>query len=160
MLRIEVQVAPPFAAHVDAGRVREVVREVLSQESDRVHSKLPSREPERPGELTVVISDEETVKELNNRFREVNSSTDVLAFGGMVETFIEAPEATPYLGDVVISYPHVHAQAGEQGHPPERELALLVSHGVLHLLGYDHGTPQEQAIMWAHQEAILKRLGY
>jgi len=144
---IEVQVARPFTAHVDAQQVQEVVREVLVQEG------LSGE-----GELTVVITDDDRVRELNRRYRGVDSPTDVLAFGGAAEGFVEAPGAIPYLGDVVISYPHVRAQAEEQGHSPDRELALLVIHGVLHLLGYDHTTPEEEAIMWARQEAILKQV--
>jgi len=148
-LRVEVWVDEPFAAHVVARRVREVVREVLVQEG----------EPEG-GELTVVITDEEKLRELNRRYRGVDLPTDVLAFGGTPEGFVEAPDAAPYLGDVVISYPHVRAQAQEEGHSPDKELALLVIHGVLHLLGYDHAAQEEKAIMWARQEAILSRVGW
>lgn len=147
-MKVEVQVDPPFTAHVDAGRVREAVRNVLAEEG---------RSGE--GDLTVVITDDQSVRELNRRYRGVNLPTDVLAFGGTAEGFVEAPGAPPYLGDVIISYPRVRAQAEERGHPPERELALLVIHGVLHLLGYDHATPEGEGIMWARQEAILRQVG-
>jgi len=147
-LRVEVRVEEPFAAHVVAGRVEEVAREVLLQEGG----------PER-GELTVVITDEQKVRELNRRYRGVDLPTDVLAFGGTPEGFVEAPGAAPYLGDVVISYPHVRSQAREHGHSPDRELALLVIHGVLHLLGYNHAAQEEKAVMWARQEAVLNQVG-
>jgi len=148
---VEVQVDPPFAAHVDPARVQKTVREVLVQEG-----KLACPVP---GELTVVITDDERVRELNRRYRGVDLPTDVLAFGEAAEGFVEAPGAIPYLGDVVISYPRVRTQAEEQDHSPDRELALLVIHGVLHLLGYDHTTPEGEAIMWARQEAIVRRVG-
>lgn len=147
-LTVEVRVDEPFAAHVVARQLEEMAREALLQEG----------EPER-GELTVLITDEEKVRELNRRYRGVDSPTDVLAFGGTPEGFVEAPDAAPYLGDVVISYPRARAQAKEHGHSPDRELALLIIHGVLHLLGYDHEAQEEKAIMWARQEAILNQLG-
>ncbi len=174
----EVHTDPSFAAHVDTTQVQEVVREVVVQQGELACSPLT-----RPGtvdvcsgamgtsELTVVIADDDRVRELNRCYRGVDSTTDVLAFGGSAEgaelgadwevrhPFVEAPGAIAYLGDVVISYPRVLAQAEEQGHSPDRELALLVIHGVLHLLGYNHTTPEEEAIMWAQQEAILRRLG-
>lgn len=162
-LTVEVQVDAPFAGHVDAKRVQEIVREVLVQEGKL--APLPSQETTgvrrratSTAELTVVITDDERVRELNHRYRGVNLPTDVLAFEGTAEGFVEAPGSIPYLGDVVISYPRVRAQAEEQGHSPDRELALLVIHGVLHLLGYDHTTSEEEAIMWARQEAILRQV--
>jgi probable rRNA maturation factor len=163
----EVQTDASFAAHVDPRRVQEVVREVLTQEGKSTCPPLPRRgttDVRRgagdTGELTVVITDDERVRDLNRRFRGVDSPTDVLAFGGGAEGFVEAPGETTYLGDVIISYPRVLAQAQEQGQSSDRELALLVIHGVLHLLGYDHATPEDEAIMWARQEAILRGAGY
>ena len=163
----EVRVDPCYAAHVDAGWVRELVCEVLVQEGGLASKPLTSwgttgvrSGATGTGELTVVITDNETVWELNRRYRGVDSPTDVLAFGGTAEGFAEAPDATAYLGDVVISYPCVLAQAEEQGQTPDGELALLVVHGVLHLLGYDHANAQEEATMRAKEEAILKRVGH
>jgi len=144
---VEVQVDPPFAAQVDPAQVQRTVREVLVQEGRA-----------EEGEVTVVITDDERVRELNRRYRGVDLPTDVLAFGGVAEGFVEAPDLPSYLGDVVISYPRVQAQAEEQRHSPAEELALLVIHGVLHLLGYDHESPEEKEIMWARQEEILRHL--
>ncbi len=70
----------------------------------------------------------------------------------------ESPEAGGYLGDVIVSYPRAVVQAGEHGHPVEQELNLLVVHGLLHLLGYDHASEEERALMWARQETILTAL--
>ena len=94
-------------------------------------------------ELSLLITDDEAIRELNRRFRGVDAPTDVLAFGAETEEhFVSAPESPPYLGDVVISYQRALAQAEELGHTVAKELKLLVIHGILHLLGYDH---QEEA---------------
>ncbi len=72
--------------------------------------------------------------------------------------FISAPEAQNYLGDVVISFPTAERQAAAVGHSVAEELCLLTVHGVLHLLGYDHASPEEEADMWARQSQILASL--
>ncbi|MEA3345013.1 MAG: rRNA maturation RNase YbeY [Chloroflexota bacterium] len=149
----EVQVDPSFAAYVDVERIQEIAHEVVAK-----HASGERQEWVTKKELTVVITDEERVRELNRRYRGEDRPTDVLAFGGTAEGFVEAPGAPSYLGDVIISYPRAQAQAEELGHSPDRELALLVIHGILHLLGYDHSTPEEKAIMWNRQEAILGRV--
>jgi len=132
--RINIQVAPHLGAEVDEVALRRLAAEVLSQE-----------EVAKQTELSLIITDDGTVRELNRRFRGVDAPTDVLSFGtGTIieERFVSAPEGPPYLGDVVISYQRALAQAEELGHAVGRELKLLVVHGILHLLGYDH---QEEA---------------
>ncbi len=107
--------------------------------------------------LTVVVTDDESVRALNKTCRDTDASTDVLSFGGEARDFVAAPEDTPYLGDVVISCPRAQDQA--IGHPVEAELGLLVVHGVLHLLGYDHVQPGDKGMMWERQADILSSLG-
>jgi len=142
---IEVQAAPRFAGKVDVELLRRVTVEVLRGEG--MEGEIA---------LSVVITDDEAVQELNRRFRGVDASTDVLAFGGAQEgDFVTAPGEPAYLGDVVISYPRAVAQAEECGHSVDRELALLVVHGVLHLVGYDHVDEAERVEMWARQNEIL-----
>ncbi len=132
LIEITIQVAPGVRGEVDEEDLRRVVAEVLSQEG-----------VEEETELSLMITDDETIRQLNHQFRGVDAPTDVLAFGAGAEgPFVSAPESTPYLGDVVISYQRALAQAEELGHPVSEELKLLVAHGVLHLLGYDH---QEEA---------------
>jgi probable rRNA maturation factor len=75
-----------------------------------------------------------------------------------MDVFISAPEAQNYLGDVVISFPTAERQAAAVGHSLIDELCLLTVHGVLHLLGYDHASPEEEADMWARQAQILASL--
>ncbi len=111
-------------------------------------------------ELTIVLTDDETVAGLNRQYRGMDGPTDVLSFSAIEPTpgFITAPEALPYLGDIVIATPYSQRQALELGRSLRDELRLLVVHGVLHLLGYDHATPEEEAQMWARQDEILAGL--
>lgn len=106
-------------------------------------------------DLTIAIEDDEQLRALNLQFLEIDAPTDVLSF--------PAEETDPdsgnlYLGDIIISYPRALAQAESAGHPVQAELQLLVIHGVLHLLGYDHVTPELKEEMWALQAQFLKKL--
>lgn len=110
--------------------------------------------------LTLVITDDETVADLNARFRGVEAPTDVLSFPADNPPLpaVMTGEGT-YLGDLVIAYPYAQQQAESEGHRPADSFALLVVHGVLHLLGYDHDTQEARRLMWAKQERVLRALG-
>lgn len=108
------------------------------------------------GGLTVVLSDDAHLRELNREYLGIDQPTDVLSFPAF-ETDPDSGEA--YLGDVIISVPRAEMQARASGHSLEAELQLLVVHGVLHLLGHDHAEPEARAGMWAVQAAVLRRLG-
>ena len=119
-------------------------------------------------EVDVSITDDEGIHEINREMREVDKATDVLSFPVFDLTPGEHPDemdADPGtglipLGDMVISMEHVAAQAKEYGHSRQRELAYLVTHSVLHLLGYDHlDEGPQKAQMRAREEAILTELG-
>lgn len=107
-------------------------------------------------ELSIIITDDAQLHELNQQFRDVDAPTDVLSFPA---DFTDPESGAAYLGDVLISYPRVVAQAQSGGHAPEAELQLLIVHGVLHLLGHDHADQAEKAAMWAAQAEILATLG-
>jgi probable rRNA maturation factor len=116
--------------------------------------------------VAIVITDNDHVQRLNRDYRGVDAPTDVLSFAAQEgdELDVEfAPEAADeidrYLGDLILAYPYAAAQAARYGYPIQIELQLLVVHGCLHLLGYDHDTDEAQAEMWAAQGAILTRLG-
>lgn len=108
------------------------------------------------GDLSIVLSDDRHLHELNLDYLGVDSPTDVLSFPA-AEIDPETEEL--YLGDIAISIPRAIQQAQNAGHPVEAEAQLLVVHGVLHLLGYDHSTDEEKAVMWAEQARVLERLG-
>jgi len=107
-------------------------------------------------DLTIVITSNEQMRELNRQFRNIDAPTDVLSFPA---DFADPENEIPYLGDIIISYPRAEEQSNTGGHSIEAELQLLVVHGVLHLLGHDHADPEEKADMWAAQKEILHHLG-
>lgn len=106
-------------------------------------------------DLTLVITSDKELRKLNKQFRGIDQATDVLAFPS--ETGPES--AHRYLGDVIISLARARSQAKAAGHALSEELQLLTVHGVLHLLGHEHGEPGKKAKMWATQEKILHELG-
>lgn len=108
------------------------------------------------GDLTLVVTGDEQLRELNAQFLGIDAPTDVLSFPA---DEVDPDSAAPYLGDIVISYPRALAQAAQAGHSTDAELQLLVVHGVLHLLGYDHAEDEDKAAMWAEQSAVLEKLG-
>ena len=144
---VEVQIAPDFAAVLSAAKYQAAAKATLHHEG-------------RSGLLTLVITDDKSIQDLNRHFLGRDAPTDVLAFAAQEEAgpFVASPEAKEYLGDVIVSYPRAQEQAEQLGHPEEKEMNLLIVHGILHLLGYDHATPEEKAIMWSRQEAILQKL--
>ena len=113
------------------------------------------------------VTDGEGIRALNRAHRGVDAPTDVLSFplqphvAGQPSsaTFVLPPGEPVHLGDIVLSWPLAVAQAAEYGHSVEREAAYLVVHGVLHLLGYDHETAADAAVMRPREEAILAAVG-
>lgn len=107
-------------------------------------------------ELSIVLTDDARLRELNRDYLGLDAPTDVLSF--------PASESDPetgaaYLGDILISIPYATRSAAQAGHALESEVQLLVVHGVLHLLGHDHAEAKEKAIMWKAQSEILESLG-
>lgn len=145
-----VQIDPAFAAQVLPGQVRAAVEAAIA-----AGEGVPA------GALSVVITDDAQVRELNARYRNVDDTTDVLSFGAIRNGsgFVGSPAEGEYLGDVLISFPRTIEQARAYGHPVEEELALLVVHGVLHLMGYDHEEDADRAEMWQRQARALASLG-
>ena len=113
-------------------------------------------------EVEVILTDDENIRELNRKFRDIDSSTDVLSFPlGSDGEYDENPETgMKMLGDIVISVEHAYAQTELFGHGIEREISFLAVHSMLHLLGYDHVESKlEESIMREKQEIILGELG-
>jgi probable rRNA maturation factor len=107
-------------------------------------------------DLTIVLTDDAQLHELNRGYLGVDAPTDVLSFPAS-ETDPET--GTPYLGDILISIPRAKQQAQAAGHSVEDEVQLLVVHGTLHLLGHDHATAAEKKRMWQAQAEVLSQLG-
>jgi probable rRNA maturation factor len=148
---IGIRVEDEFRASVDGGWVKKIVRQILKAEG-----VVP------PYEVSLVFTDSSTVKQLNRDYRGVDEPTDVLAFymlphEGSASCFALPPNGVTRLGEVIISYPQAIVQAEEHGHSPERELALLIIHGILHLLGYDHEEPEKESKMRVRERELLER---
>lgn len=150
-VEIAVLIPPPFAGKVEPAFLRKAARAALDVAGFS-----------GPGEMAVVLTDDAEIQALNRQYRGVDAPTDVLAFAESEPTdpFVTAPEAEHYLGEVFVSLPRAEEQAEEAGHSVEEELALLVVHGILHLLGYDHETEEEEAEMWALQDRALEGMGF
>jgi probable rRNA maturation factor len=149
--QLSINVDAPFQRTMDEGWLRQVVDMTLAAEG-----------LERPVELGLVITDAKTIRRLNREYRGEDEDTDVLAFALIEETdaarFVLPPDGVSRLGEVLISHPQAAVQAKEHNHPLKHEVALLIVHGVLHLLGYDHGDSETEKLMRAKEEKVLEQL--
>ena len=170
---VHLTIEEPFQEELAAGWVRRVVSSAMSQ-------ALP---PGREAQVAVLVTGDQTVRQLNRDYRGVDEVTDVLSFSaehsgpwegegppvadpspgsdcpGESLEFKLPPGELPPLGEVIVSYPQARRQALER-QPSDplavgRELALLLVHGVLHLVGYDHGEPVETVRMQEREQAAL-----
>lgn len=150
-MRVEVAVERRLAPRADRDLVRRVAEQVLRLEGVA-----------GPARVGVHLVSDETIRELNRRYRGIDRVTDVLSFP-LTERgaapFVLPPRAPLDLGDVVVSYARAVEQARQYGHGIERELGYLVAHGVLHLLGYDHETEADRKVMREREEAALAAVG-
>lgn len=123
-------------------------------------------------QINLVLTDNEEIKRVNTEFRNIQAPTDVLSFPmipfempgdyDMVEedeSYFDLDTDELLLGDIMISVDKVFAQAEEYGHSVKREFSFLVAHSMLHLLGYDHMTPEEASVMETKQAKALEELG-
>ena len=142
---INIQADPQYASQIDQARIEKIANLVL--EHEHVSSKP---------DVSIVVSTDETLHRLNKEYLGEDTPTDVLSFPS---DEVDPGTGNRYLGDIIISYPRVIAQAKQGGHSPSAELELLVIHGTLHLLGYDHAKPEDKEVMWAAQSDLLAASG-
>jgi probable rRNA maturation factor len=117
----------------------------------------------RGGDFTISLHlvGDSTIRALNAEHRGLDTHTDVLSFPlRALDDFVLPAHLPTNLGDVVVSYPRAVAQADEYGHSTDRELAYLVAHGVLHVLGYDHEEDADRMRMRRLEEEALQPLGF
>lgn len=162
--QVKVQIFQDFSESVSPEWIDAVVASVLSIEPDWSSERV-----------SVVIADDESVADLNREHRGLDETTDVLSFsnrhsgqyygpddGREVETddadFVLPPGLDTDLGEVIVSYPQVCRQAREAGHTAQKELAVMLAHGILHLLGYDHEREDEAAEMFSLQDRAIAAL--
>ena len=126
---------------------------------------LATEEHETEGLTTVVIADDETVSDLNAEHRGLETTTDVLSFSNVHSgtyygtdprdtdefAFVLPPDHQTEVGEVIISLPQAERQAEEAGHSLQNEVAVLVAHGIFHLLGYDHEVESDAVVMQARE---------
>ncbi len=131
---------------LDEGWLRQVAERVLVEEGVKP-----------PAAVSLVFSDEIAMIDLNQRYLGRPGVTDVLSFPlGTDGNFVLPHQGSPYLGEVVVCYPQAVRQAREQGHAVRREVALLLTHGLLHLLGFDDEDEARTAEMRQEESRLLR----
>jgi len=158
-VEINVVIDGEFQSLLEVGWLQDVAGVVLAAEGTD-----PSME------LGLVITSQEKMRELNATHLGRDEPTDVLSFSMLPEAasgreedvdvpaFVAPPDGAVHLGEVIVSYPQAVIQAEEHGHPVSKEVAILVVHGVLHLLGYDHDAPEPERRMRAREMEITERI--
>jgi probable rRNA maturation factor len=141
--------------HINRALVETAAWAALQQHAETSYPGRSAREL-ADLDLSIVITDDRQLQDLNRQFLAVDRPTDVLAFpsGEM-----DPDTGSTYLGDVIVSFPQAQKQADAAGHSLEDEIQLLVVHGVLHLLGYDHHDGPGREKMWAVQTGALLSIG-
>ena len=127
---------------------------------------LDAEHDEGPDQITVMVTGDERIRDLNRDFNGEDEITDVLSFNVIDDAGDAADDdwldlddsADDRLGDIAISLPQVVRQAAENGKSSEHELAMLTIHGVLHLLGYDHADPDEEKEMFGKVDVVLAKM--
>lgn len=141
---IEVEVNDAYAQDVDINLLQRAILNTLIQAGSAQEM-----------DVTLLVEGDDILQQLNRQYLGRDYPTDVLSF--------EANDVDPetgrlHLGDIILSFPRAQEQRVSSGNSLADELQLLVVHGTLHLLGYDHDTPESKALMWEKQAAILKNL--
>ena len=115
--------------------------------------------PEKPVYISLLLTGNDNIQVINRDYRGKDSATDVISFAYHDS---EETQFGPYdtLGDIIISLERVEEQAGDYGHSFQREFYYVLTHGILHLLGYDHIEDEDKKEMRAREEKILARHGY
>ena len=138
---IDIHVRKSYVNNVSKKDIRKSLLQVIT-----------SLFPDYNFEIGVLICSDGEIQRLNQYYRQVNSPTDVLSF--------ESEEVIPelgsrYLGDIVVSYDTAFVQSQKLGHPVSNEILILLIHGLLHLLGFDHDNAKSKEIMWQKQYEAL-----
>jgi probable rRNA maturation factor len=144
---------------VEKGFGKLVKRDWLRRVAEKI---LMAESAGSAAEVSLMITGQERIQELNQQYLRKDRPTDVLAFPMQLATgaaqrspFIAPPDGIKHLGEVIISYPQAVIQAAEHRQPVKKEMALLIIHGILHLLGYDHDVPEAERQMRAREAEIM-----
>jgi probable rRNA maturation factor len=142
---ISIQITDRFLAQVDPLKIKRAIDQAINHVAASMQVSL-----------TVVFEEDERLQQLNKQYLGIDAPTDVLSFPA---DYLDPETKIRYLGDILISVPRALEQATSGGHSLDEELQLLVVHGILHLLGYDHVEDGEKEVMQETQSAILHQLG-
>ena len=159
--KLEIQVLPHFRRRITNRWLHSAVQHTLDNEKT-----------EHIGLIGLIIADDDMLRQLNRDYAGIDEVTDVLAFGdeyypaktalgkpkNKLVDFVTPFDAPAILGDVVISYPQAAIQAREHKHTIRQEITLLVAHGILHLLGYDHVIAEQKKDMWERQDRVVEQM--
>jgi len=141
---INIIIRPPFDKLIAKDRLEYVAQAVLAETGQT-----------KKGDISLIITDDTEIQQLNKSFRGIDRPTDVLSFNN---EYIDLDTGIPYLGEIIISYPTAKTQAIQLGNLVSHELELLLIHGYLHLLGYDHANELDKKAMWQLQKKLLAYL--
>ena len=149
-MEINILIDKEYKNKVKSTWLKNVARQV--QKAENVSEK---------SEMGLKITGDEEIHKLNRQYLDEDRPTDVLSFpmneqSAAVPVFVKVPDGKLHLGDIVISYPQAAKQAAEHGHPVNHEIVILLIHGILHLLGYDHDVPKRKSVMRNREACILK----
>ena len=152
LMEINILIDKKFKKYIKSSWLKNIVLQMLNAENVGAKS-----------EIGLVIADNKKIQELNLKYLEEDRPTDVLSFPMNEQLsnspdFVNVPDGKLHLGEVIISYPQAVRQAAEHNHSTEKEIAILVIHGILHLLGYDHDIPEREQAMRQRELAILTEI--
>jgi len=143
---VQLQADLPEPDRINPKKLEQAAIQVLEMENAAADSMI-----------SIVVSTDEHMQEMNKQYRGIDAPTDVLSFPSEpMPQGIDEDEG--YLGDIIVSLPYLARRVAQEQRSLHDELALMVVHGTLHLLGYDHDTAETQQAMWAVQAAALKAL--
>jgi len=137
----------PEAYNIDSEKIKSLTNEILTfKETDSVN-------------VSIILTDNETIQEVNRDYRKKDYPTDVISFAYREEVFPEVEGEAEELGDIYISLEKTQSQSVEYGVTFHEEFLRLLIHGILHLLGYDHETsPEDEKVMLEEEERILNSI--
>ena len=145
---VHITLHEPFEEQIDEVWLRDLALHLLSELDD-------------PGVLEIVVTDDQTIAQLNELYHGEQGPTDVLSFSAREETedaFVWPPEMQIPLGEIVVCLPQAERQKRENDRTTQEEVAFLLVHGVLHLLGHDHIVQAERSAMQAQEEDLMERI--
>jgi probable rRNA maturation factor len=148
--KLPIEIMPGCRGRITVPELRRIAGFVLDQEEVAGHVTAE-----------IVIADSDTVRELNRLYRGRDEPTDVLSFAASEgEAFMDAPDEEPSLGEVIVCLPVAEAQATAANRAVAGEIAHLLVHGLLHILGHDHEEKAEGEEMKEREDELLSALGY